>query len=72
MYNKGYYLEIAKVTLHTNYSREKLTHDIALVELDGKFKWSNTVLPACLTTSEYIVQYKGQLMVSFRPSVVAT
>lgn len=69
MYNKGNYLTIATVTPHPNYTKTKETNDIALVLVNGRFKWSESVKPACLATSKYVTEHKGQLMVSFRISV---
>ena len=63
----GSYREIQNVLLK-NYSRKGPNRelDIALVELTSPFKWSSSAKPACLPTSDFVKEYKGQLMVSFR------
>ena len=67
MYDKGNYLEIWQIVPNPNYNRRAATNDVALLEMDGHFQWSDSVKPACLATSDFITEHKGQLMVSFRP-----
>ena len=47
-----------------NDDKKGFLYDIALVELTSPFKWSASVKPACLTTSDLVDTYEGRLMVS--------
>ena len=64
----GSYREIQNVVWPKGYKKKKFYpfDDIALVELASPFKWSSSVKPACLPTSDLVDEYEGQLMVSFR------
>ena len=63
----GSYREIQNVVWPKGYKKKKFYpfDDIALVELASPFKWSSSVKPACLPTSELVDEYEGQLMVNF-------
>ena len=59
------YLEIQNVAWPEDHDKKKeVLYDIALVELASPFKWSASVKPACLTTSDLVDTYEGPLMVS--------
>lgn len=65
MYKLSRFKEIESVMMPTNGSKEYQS-DIALIELKSPFKWSDSVKPACLPTTEFVSKYEGLLMVSLR------
>ena len=62
------YLQIQNVAWPEDHDKKDdkkgVLYDIALVELASPFKWSASVKPACLTTSDLVDTYEGPLMVS--------
>ena len=65
MYQLSRYLEIQNVASPEDPDKKKeVLYDIALIELASPFKWSASVKPACLTTSDFVDTYEGPLMVS--------
>lgn len=73
MYKLEIYKYIQNVTLHPDYKdtddppKEVLANDVAVVELDSPFYWTQLVKPACLPgllTSNPVEEYEETLMVS--------
>ena len=68
MHQWSRYLEIQNVFWPKEFNFETNFNDIALVKLSSPFKWSPSVKPACLPTSDLVREYKGPLTVSARGS----
>lgn len=47
-YPNSYEMEIKTITMHPEYRCNKVSHDIAVLELSKSLEWSDRVLPACL------------------------
>ena len=63
MHRLGTFVGIEKVHWPKDYDKKWGYNDIALVELKSRIPLSSTVNPACLTTSDYVNDYGGPLMV---------
>lgn len=44
----AFQMAVKTITVHPGYICRKPKDDIAILELDSKLQWSETVLPACL------------------------
>jgi secreted trypsin-like serine protease len=48
---------VRKLIHHPEYSRARVYHDIALIELDRTVKFSDNIQPACLNTKSDIPEF---------------
>lgn len=48
----AYQMSVKNINIHPGYICKKTKDDIAILELDGKLVWSESVLPACLPFGE--------------------
>ena len=63
MHRLGTFVGIEKVHWPKGYDKDDTIDDIALAEVSNRIPLSSTVNPACLTTSDYVSDYGGPLMV---------
>ena len=63
MHRLGTFVGIEKVHWPNSFIKGGTIDDIALAELSNRIPLSSTVNPACLTTSDYVNDYGGPLMV---------
>lgn len=53
--------ELSEFRLHPLFDSEKITHDLAIIVLKGKFKFSNTIQPIYLAGADVVLR-RGQML----------
>ncbi|XP_044269223.1 trypsin-1-like [Tribolium madens] len=64
----AYEMTLKAISIHPDYTCGKVKDDIAILELDNKLVWSDSVSPACLAASSHEDDYKP---IDNLPAVVA-